>query len=46
MDRAYLREIGFPEEWSNQIFEGRGCKECSEYGLPGSIRSVRVDVDG
>jgi general secretion pathway protein E len=37
MDRAYLREIGFPEEWSNEVFEGRGCKECSETGYLGRL---------
>ncbi len=37
MDRTYLREIGFPKEWSNQVFEGRGCKECSNTGYLGRL---------
>jgi type IV pilus assembly protein PilB len=37
MDRQYLREIGFLEDWEGSLFEGRGCRECSNTGYRGRL---------
>ncbi|MFZ0429380.1 MAG: type II secretion system ATPase GspE [Acidobacteriota bacterium] len=38
MDRQYLRDIGFlNEDWEGRIYEGRGCKECSNTGFRGRL---------
>jgi general secretion pathway protein E len=37
MDRQYLQEIGFLQNWEGQIYEGRGCKECSNTGFRGRL---------
>ncbi len=37
MDREYLQEIGFLQNWDGQIYEGKGCKECSNTGFLGRV---------
>ena len=38
MDLRYLRDIGLlTEDWEGQIYEGRGCKECSNTGFRGRL---------
>jgi general secretion pathway protein E len=37
MDREYLQEIGFLQNWEGQIYEGKGCKECSNTGFLGRV---------
>ncbi|UCF37270.1 MAG: type II secretion system ATPase GspE [Acidobacteriota bacterium] len=34
---TYLKEVGFPIDFGDQIYEGRGCKDCANTGYRGRI---------
>ncbi len=37
VEPGFLEEVGFPPHLPRRLFEGRGCKECSETGFLGRI---------
>ncbi|GAB4232827.1 MAG: type II secretion system ATPase GspE [Acidobacteriota bacterium] len=37
LEKEYLREVGFGDDWEGELFEAPGCKECSNTGFFGRI---------
>jgi general secretion pathway protein E len=37
VERRYLEELGFLKDWDGRVYEGRGCKECSQTGYRGRL---------